>query len=279
MTRSENFILDFTHIYIDENIEQTENIVRIDCSDILETDLYCTKEGEAEIQKRIENFSINGVHFIDSGNYHYITKIMTDKINKKFYKMLSHIQKYDILLASNSPRRRELLSGLGIEYQVTALPNIDESYPETLQGEEIPQYIATVKAEAYKPEMSDKTLLITADTIVWLNGKVFGKPKDKDDAKNMLRTLSGNIHTVITGVCITTQEKQISFAVSTDVSFATLDEEEIDFYVENYAPLDKAGAYGIQEWIGFVGVNGINGSYFNVMGLPIHRLYQELKHF
>ena len=112
--------------------------------------------------------------------------------------MLSHIQKYDILLASNSPRRRELLSGLGIEYQVTALPNIDESYPETLQGEEIPQYIATVKAEAYKPEMSDKTLLITADTIVWLNGKVFGKPKDKDDAKNMLRTLSGNIHTVIT---------------------------------------------------------------------------------
>ena len=172
--------------------------------------------------------------------------------------MLSHIQKYDILLASNSPRRRELLSGLGIEYQVTALPNIDESY---------------------KPEMSDKTLLITADTIVWLNGKVFGKPKDKDDAKNMLRTLSGNIHTVITGVCITTQEKQISFAVSTDVSFATLDEEEIDFYVENYAPLDKAGAYGIQEWIGFVGVNGINGSYFNVMGLPIHRLYQELKHF
>lgn len=193
--------------------------------------------------------------------------------------MLSHIQKYDILLASNSPRRRELLSGLGIEYQVTALPNIDESYPETLQGEEIPQYIATVKAEAYKPEMSDRTLLITADTIVWLNGKVFGKPKDKDDAKNMLRTLSENIHTVITGVCITTQEKQISFAVSTDVSFATLDEEEIDFYVENYAPLDKAGAYGIQEWIGFVGVNGINGSYFNVMGLPIHRLYQELKHF
>ena len=126
--------------------------------------------------------------------------------------MLSHIQKYDILLASNSPRRRELLSGLGIEYQVTALPNIDESYAETLQGEEIPQYIATVKAEAYKPEMSDKTLLITADTIVWLNGKVFGKPKDKDDAKNMLRTLSGNIHTVITGVCITTQEKQISFS-------------------------------------------------------------------
>lgn len=193
--------------------------------------------------------------------------------------MLEHIQKYDILLASNSPRRRELLSGLGIEYQVTSLPGIDESYPESLQGEEIPKYIAKAKAEAYKPEMTDKTLLITADTIVWLNGKVFGKPKDKDDAKKMLQALSGNTHTVITGVCITTREKQISFSVSTDVSFATLDEEEIDFYIENYKPFDKAGAYGIQEWIGFVGVNGIAGSYFNVMGLPIHRLYQELKHF
>ncbi len=193
--------------------------------------------------------------------------------------MLEHIQKYDILLASNSPRRRELLSGLGIEYQVTALPDIDESYPDTLQGEEIPQYIAKEKAEAYKPAMTDKTLLITADTIVWLHGKVYGKPKDKDDAKKMLQALSGNVHTVITGVCITTRDKQVSFAVSTDVSFAVLDKEEIDFYVENYNPVDKAGAYGIQEWIGYVGVNKINGSYFNVMGLPIHRLYQELKQF
>ncbi|WP_455496934.1 Maf-like protein [Coprobacter sp.] len=193
--------------------------------------------------------------------------------------MLDHIRKYDILLASNSPRRRELLSGLGIEYQVTALPDIDESYPKSLQGEEIPKYIAAAKAAAYKQEMTDKTLLITADTIVWLKGKVFGKPKDKDDAKNMLRALSGNTHTVITGVCISTPEKQISFAVSTDVSFTVLDEDEIDFYIENYKPIDKAGAYGIQEWIGFVGVNKIRGSYFNVMGLPIHRLYQELKHF
>lgn len=193
--------------------------------------------------------------------------------------MLNHIHNYDILLASNSPRRRELLGGLGIEYKVTALPDVDESYPESLQGEEIPKYIAKAKAEAYRPEMTKKTLLITADTIVWLNGKVYGKPKNKDDAKAMLRALSGNTHTVITGVCITTQEKQISFAVSTNVSFAVLNEEEINFYVENYNPLDKAGAYGIQEWIGYVGVNNITGSYFNVMGLPIHRLYQELKHF
>lgn len=193
--------------------------------------------------------------------------------------MLSHLKKYEILLASNSPRRRELLAGLDIDYRVTALPEVDESYPDTLSGEEIPLYISQEKAAAYRRFMKDNTLLITADTIVWLDGKVYGKPRDIADAKAMLQALSGKTHTVITGVTLTSLQKQISFAVSTEVTFAAFGDDEIDYYVETYRPLDKAGAYGVQEWIGYIGVTGLKGSYYNVMGLPIQRLYTELKKF
>lgn len=191
--------------------------------------------------------------------------------------MLENLSHYDILLASNSPRRRELLAGLGIQYQVVSLPEIDETYPPSLQGSEIPQFISRQKADAYKSMMTPRTLLITADTIVWLNGKVYGKPTDDNDARKMLRELSGNTHIVITGVTITTTKFQRVFAVESEVTFDNLSDEEIDYYVENYKPLDKAGAYGIQEWIGYIGVTGLKGSYFNVMGLPIQRLYNELK--
>lgn len=193
--------------------------------------------------------------------------------------MLENISHYNILLASNSPRRRELLSGLGIKYNVVSLPEIDESYPDTLSGAEIPTYIAQQKAEAYLGLMSADTLLITADTIVWHNNKVYGKPTDAAHAKAMLRELSGHTHTVITGVAITSCCKQRLFAVESKVTFAPLDESEIDYYVTRYNPIDKAGAYGIQEWIGYIGVTGLEGSYFNVMGLPIQRLYNELKNW
>lgn len=190
---------------------------------------------------------------------------------------LENLKKYRIILASNSPRRKELLTGLGIDYEVKTLPGIDESYPDNLEGEDIPIYIAREKAEAYRPYIKADELIITADTIVWLDGQVLGKPKDEADAVRMLRLLSGRTHQVITGVCITTAGTQRTFAAITDVTFDTLDEEEINFYVTRFRPMDKAGAYGVQEWIGFIGVTRLEGSYFNVMGLPVQRLYQELK--
>ena len=184
---------------------------------------------------------------------------------------------YHIILASNSPRRRELLSGLGLDYEVRTLPGIDESYPETLQGEEIPVYISSQKASAYLDELKENELLITADTIVWLDGRVLGKPSDEEDACQMLRALSGKTHQVITGVTLATTTFQKSFASVSQVTFATLSDEEIKYYISRYHPMDKAGSYGVQEWIGFVGVERIEGSYFNVMGLPVQRLYRELK--
>lgn len=193
--------------------------------------------------------------------------------------MLSNLDSYEILLASNSPRRRELLAGLGVKYRVTSLPDVDELYPLSLQGEEIPLYISQLKADAYRSQMNPNTLLITADTIVWLDGKVYGKPHDEAEACEMLRALSGRTHTVITGVTLTSACRCKSFAVSTEVTFAALTDEEIGYYVSHYRPLDKAGAYGVQEWIGYIGVTGMNGSYYNVMGLPIQRLYTELKDF
>lgn len=191
--------------------------------------------------------------------------------------MLKNLEKYKVILASNSPRRKELLSGLGISYEVKAMSGIEETYPETLSGEEIPVFIAREKAEAYRGTMKPDELIITADTIVWLDGVVMGKPADETTARDMLRNLSGHTHQVITGVCLTAVGFQKSFSTVTDVTFAQLTDEEIDYYVERYEPMDKAGAYGIQEWIGFVGVEKIEGSYFNVMGLPIQRLYKELK--
>lgn len=191
--------------------------------------------------------------------------------------MLENLNKYKIILASNSPRRKELLSGLGVDYEVKTLPDVDESYPDGLSGEEIAKHIARGKAEAYRSLIQADELVITADTIVWLDGTVMGKPKDEEEAKNMLMRLSGKTHQVITGVCLTTTSTQKTFATVTDVTFATLTDEEVDYYVTRYQPMDKAGSYGVQEWIGFVGVENLSGSYFNVMGLPIQRLYTELK--
>ena len=190
--------------------------------------------------------------------------------------MLDNLKKYKVILASNSPRRKGLLAGLGVDYEVRTLPDVDESYPETLQGADIPLYIAKEKADAYVAMMQPGELMITADTIVWLDGKVLGKPQDKEDALQMLRTMSGRTHEVFTGVCITTTDWQRSFTAQTEVRFATLSEEEIAYYVDNFQPMDKAGAYGVQEWIGFIGVENISGSYYNIMGLPVQKLYREL---
>ncbi len=183
----------------------------------------------------------------------------------------------NIILASNSPRRRELLSGLGLDFEVRVLPGIDESHPAELQGGDIPLYISKKKADAYLASLQPDELLITADTIVWLDGEVLEKPKDEADACRMLHELSGKTHQVFTGVCLTTTEKQVSFSCRSDVTFCQLTDEEINHYVQCYRPLDKAGAYGVQEWIGYVGVERIEGSFFNVVGLPVQRLYQALK--
>lgn len=196
--------------------------------------------------------------------------------------MLTNLQKYRIVLGSNSPRRKELLAGLDLDFEVEVIPGIDESYPDNLSSEEIAIHIARQKSEAYLDKMTDNELLITADTIVITYGEqieVIGKPTDREDAINMLRSLSDRVHEVVTGVCLTTKEKSVSFAVSSAVSFAHLDEDEIIYYVDKYRPFDKAGSYGIQEWIGYVGVEAINGSFYNVMGLPVQKLYQELKKF
>lgn len=199
--------------------------------------------------------------------------------------MLEDLKKYSVVLASNSPRRKELLSGLGVNFSVKTLPDVDESFPDTLKGEEIPLFIARKKADAYKVlfssvtsnEVEEPLLIITADTIVWLEDEVLGKPANATEARAMLSKLSGKKHQVITGVCLTTALWQKSFAAVSEVQFSSLTEEEMDYYIQNYCPYDKAGAYGVQEWIGFIGVESIQGSYFNVMGLPIQRLYRELK--
>ncbi|MDL2208056.1 Maf-like protein [Parabacteroides sp. OttesenSCG-928-O15] len=193
--------------------------------------------------------------------------------------LLPNLCKYKIILASNSPRRKELLGGLNLDFEVRIIPDIDESYPEEMPVEAIAGYVAQKKAEAYLPTLADEELLITADTIVSLGGKILGKPADREDAIRMLGELSGHQHEVITGVCVYTREKQLTFSVTSTVRFGTLTEEEITYYVDNYRPYDKAGAYGIQEWIGYIAVEAIQGSFYNVMGLPIQRLYQELKSF
>ena len=184
---------------------------------------------------------------------------------------------YKVILASNSPRRKELLGGLGIDFEVRTLSDIDESYPNALRGEDIPMFISGKKAEAYKQGMADDEMIITADTIVYDNGQVLGKPKNRGEAVQMLKVLSGHAHEVITGVSIVTKKKTVQFASTSKVTFAALTDEEIAYYVDTYKPYDKAGAYGIQEWIGYVAVTRIEGSYFNVMGLPIQKLYSELK--
>lgn len=191
--------------------------------------------------------------------------------------MLKNLEKYKIILCSNSPRRRELLSGLGVNFEVRVINGIDESYNNNNSCEEIAEEISVKKADAYLKTIGDNELIITADTIVYNNGEVLGKPHTREEAIDMLSAISGKTHKVVTGVCIASKNKKKIFSVSTNVKFASLEIEEILFYIDNYSPYDKAGAYGIQEWIGYIGVEGIEGSYFNVMGLPIQRLYSELK--
>jgi septum formation protein len=190
--------------------------------------------------------------------------------------MLENLKKYKIVLGSASPRRLELLKGLDISFDVIT-KDVDESFPSSMIGLGIPMYLAEKKANAFKSEMTEDMLLITADTIVFLEGKVLGKPQDINDAKQMLQKLSGKTHQVITGVCLSTLQKRKTFHSTSEVRFAHLSTAEIDYYLEKYTPYDKAGSYGVQEWIGYVGVEQISGSYFNVMGLPIQRLYNELK--
>ena len=182
-----------------------------------------------------------------------------------------------LLLASQSPRRRALLKELGFEVKIIRAPDIEEVFPPHLKAGEIPVYLAKLKAESYFEMLPDDAALITADTIVWLNNEVIGKPEGHDDAIAMLRKLSGNMHSVYTGVCIKYKGNYRQFCDETKVYFRKLSEEEIVHYVTEFKPFDKAGAYGVQEWIGFVGVERIEGSYFNVMGLPTHRLYMELQ--
>ena len=189
------------------------------------------------------------------------------------------ITDYQLILASNSPRRKELLAGIDAKFETRVLPDLDESYPASLPHEEIAEYLARKKASAYRPGLREEELLITADTVVLLNGEVLGKPAGTEDAKQMLRRLSGQTHRVITGVCLTSTAKQVSFSDTAYVTFGELQEEEIDYYAETYQPMDKAGAYGVQEWIGYMGVERIKGSYYNVMGLPIFKVYRELKRF
>lgn len=188
--------------------------------------------------------------------------------------------KYKLILASNSPRRKELLAGLGVPFEVRVLQDIDEHYPESLPVNEVARYIAKEKADAYRRIVAPDELIITADTVVIVGDEILGKPIDEADAVRMLKLLSGRTHQVTTGVCLLTAEKERCFDVTTDVTFKALTDEEIHYYVDRYRPFDKAGAYGIQEWIGYIGVTGLNGSYYNVMGLPVQRIYQELtKHY
>ena len=189
-----------------------------------------------------------------------------------------------IILASNSPRRKELLKGLDIEYRTWVIPDIDESYPETLKAEETAEYISRKKSEPYFLEphvrnISDNDIVLTADTVVILEGRVMGKPADEAEACQMLRDLSGKEHSVITGVCLRSKTKTRTFSVRTAVEFDNLSDEQLKYYVAKYKPLDKAGAHGVQEWIGYVGVKKLVGSYFNVMGLPVQRIYSELASF
>lgn len=190
--------------------------------------------------------------------------------------MLENLNKYKIILGSNSPRRKELLKGLDIDFEVIT-NDIDEAYPDKMDAAAIPVFLAEKKASSYS--LDENSLVITADTIVWLNGRMYGKPADRSDAGRMLQALAGNMHQVITGVCIKTLKKTKTFHAVTNVYFSQFTDEEIEYYLDHYKPYDKAGSYGVQDWIGYIGVERIEGSYYNVMGLPIQRLYSELKNF
>lgn len=193
------------------------------------------------------------------------------------YRPLSNLDKYDIILASGSPRRRELLGMLDIDFTVDTTHSVDEVTPAGLPVEEIPAYLSALKGAAYPLDPGSDKLVITADTVVILDGNVLGKPADAADALRMLMYLQGRTQTVVTGVTVRTFDRQTTFSATSQVEFGPLTEEEVRYYVEKYNPLDKAGAYGIQEWIGAACIKGIRGSFYNVMGLPVQRLYTELK--
>lgn len=186
---------------------------------------------------------------------------------------------YRILLGSKSPRRRELMTDLRIPFTTVGLHGVDESYPEDMEADRIPEYLSSKKADHYLQRLTEGELLITADTLVISEGKVLGKPSDRNDAMKMLHSLSGKVHKVVTGVTLSTLNRKSSFSAETKVSFCRLSEGDIEYYVDNFRPFDKAGAYGIQEWIGCIGVDWIEGSFYNVMGLPVHRIWEELKTF
>ncbi len=193
--------------------------------------------------------------------------------------MLSHLNHYNIILASKSPRRRELLSELRLKFKIMTIGGIDETYPEDLPPMTVPQYLANKKADAYMAHIGSHDLIITADTLVILGERIMGKPANADEAVEMLLALSGKTHYVVSGVCIASHDKRVTFSTTTKVKFAEISAEEARYYVDTFLPLDKAGAYGIQEWIGCVAVEKIDGSFYNVMGLPVHQLYKELKNF
>lgn len=188
------------------------------------------------------------------------------------------LKKFRIKLASGSPRRRQLLEELGLEFEVVTR-EYPEIFPDNLKGKDIAEYLSREKANLWKEEITENEIVITADTIVWCDGTVLGKPNNRDEAIKMIEILSGNIHEVITGVTFISKEKERTFSETTKVTFGFLTSEEIRYYVENFEPYDKAGAYGIQEWIGLAGCTRIEGSYFNVVGLPVQMLYRELKDF
>ena len=191
--------------------------------------------------------------------------------------MIRDYESYTLLLASQSPRRRQLLEELGLPFRVVETGHSEEIYPPELKGGEIASYLAHLKSEAYRGELADREILLTADTVVWHLGKELGKPANRDEAIYMLSALSGSVHQVYTGVCLRSNKKEERFFACTDVGFAPLTGDEITYYVDHYKPFDKAGAYGIQEWIGHIGVERMEGSYFNVMGLPVQKLYSVLK--
>ncbi|HKK81167.1 MAG TPA: Maf family nucleotide pyrophosphatase [Prolixibacteraceae bacterium] len=188
------------------------------------------------------------------------------------------LENYNVILASKSPRRKQLLSGLGINFEI-ASKDVEEVFPENLDILEVPEYLAKLKAEPFLDEVDENTLVITSDTIVTIDNEILGKPHDYNDAVKMLSKLSGRTHTVATGVFLFNKKRQLSFKATTEVTFKNLTTNEIDYYIANFNPYDKAGGYGIQEWFGYVAVEKINGSYFNVMGLPVHKLYEELRKF
>ena len=193
--------------------------------------------------------------------------------------MLSNLKKYHIILASKSPRRQELLRGMGVSFEILT-KETPENYPADLPLDEVPKFLSLQKSLAFKDEeLPIDFLLITSDTVVICEGEILGKPKDREDAARMLRMLSGKTHHVVTGVTVRSVEKTESFAVRSNVTFSELEQDEIDYYIEHCRPFDKAGAYGIQEWIGYVGISGLEGSFYNVMGLPTRKLYQCLKSF